>query len=198
MPRLSLAEVVDVISRAADQKRTKISQVKKKTGYAPQFDFYKPLRECVVRSHKSGDVEMSLKSLVCNLTDVNKKNNYPKAIKGYLRWYKKLMPSWTSTETYIYKFLDVEVNVNPEMGILIDDKPCLVKLYFKDEQLSKLHINVYNALMRKAFGENRDVAVLDVRRAKLHISTLSDAEMEKYLDMIDAEFSYISAMWDKV
>lgn len=202
MPRLSLAEVVDVISKSGDPKRNNISKIKNKKPYSPQTDFYKPLRSAIVKMHKEGKSSESLSLLLNGLTDKNKISNYPKVLKGYQRWCKGANPIWNSTTSFMYTYLDVEVHVNPEVGVMINGEPYLIKLYFKDEKLSKLYISIVNALMAKTVGPmtsaDTKVAVLDVRRAKLHVNSLDQKGIDRYVGMVDAEFAYISATWNHI
>lgn len=51
---ISLTDLVDVISKSGSPKATKVNQIKNRKPYHPTADFYKPLRDEIIRIHKEG------------------------------------------------------------------------------------------------------------------------------------------------
>jgi hypothetical protein len=197
VPRISLTDLVDIVSLSGSPKATRVAEAKKRADYKPAFDFYKPLREHIVSTHKDGGNRGDLDSLMPTIRDSRKKGNFPEAIKGYSRWWGRKDLSWFRPSRMLYAKSGIEVIVNPELGLSIDGHRHLVKLYFKDERLSKLRVDVITALMEEALraGTDADVAmsVLDVRRAKLF--TVRPATVHHAVVMAEAELAYIAALW---
>lgn len=199
MPKLSLSDVVDVISKSGTPKATKVSQIKNRPAYSPQTDFYKALREGIADVHEKGKSKAALKEILSFLTDQKKLSNYPDAVKGYTKWWGKKELVWNSTFSEVYGFQGVDVGVNPELGLLVDGVPHLIKLYFKDEPLQKLRVDVVTALMETSLGPHAEpdcaMGVLDVRRSRLHVGSGDQTIREKLMKMVDAELSYIAVLW---
>jgi hypothetical protein len=82
MPRLTLGDVVEVVSRAGAPKANKVSEIKNRPPYSPVTDFYKALREGIVAIHEKGGEKGELRSILARINDQKKLSNYPRAIKG--------------------------------------------------------------------------------------------------------------------
>jgi len=91
------------------------------------------------------------------------------------------------------------VLVNPELGLEFDGARYLIKLYMKDEKLDKLRVDPALVLMELALRSvaqpSDKVAVLDVRKSKLHVLSV---DIAKSKPMVDAELGYIAALWPSV
>lgn len=196
MPTLSMTQFVDVAAAGGTPKATKIRQIKDSEEYSPAMDFYKKLREALIDIHKNDLPRSAIDSVTKTLTDPKKKTAYPPVIQGYKKWWGKKALQWFDPPYDTYSFADVEVRVNPELGLLINDAPHLLKLYFKSEPISKNKIDVVLGLMDVSLsGEVQPetaMAVLDIRKSKLYTPTKSFDSMPA---MINAEMSYISTFW---
>ncbi|MNK97980.1 hypothetical protein D3C87_1183310 [compost metagenome] len=202
MPRITLTDVVDVISKSGTPKATKVSQIKYRQSYSPQTDFYKALREGIVSVHQNGHPKQKLGDVLKFLTDEKKLKNYPKAILGYEKWWGKKNIMWSAPFSATYSYQDIDIGINPELGLVIDGEPYLVKLYLKDESLQKLRIDIVLALMESALsgGAVADckMAVLDVRSSKLFCSANDPVALAKLMKMVNAELAYVSALWEQI
>src|SRR5438552_2034984 len=72
MPRLSLTDFVDVVTRSGSAKVTKISQIKNRPAYSPQTDFYKAVRECIVEMNEKVLPKPHLEEMLGKLKDAKK------------------------------------------------------------------------------------------------------------------------------
>lgn len=120
MPRMTLGDVVDVVSRAGAPKANKVAEIKNRPPYTPVTDFYKPLREGIITIHEQGAEKSELKAILANLTDQKKLTHYPRAIRGYEKWWGRKLLGWHAPYSANYHFMDVDVTVKPELGLLID------------------------------------------------------------------------------
>jgi len=199
VPRISLTDFVSVVSASGTPKATRVANAKNRGPYNPAFDFYKPLRDRIVETHKNGNPRTSLNKILVSLSDPKKQSAYPEIISGYAKWWGKKTLQWISPPSAVFSAHGVDVSINPEVGLEIQQIPHLVKLHFKAEKLSKRRVDLITTLMETALAPRCQtqtvMGVLDVRRSKLftfgpgvpHIS-----------GVIDAELAYVAALWPKV
>lgn len=199
MPNLSLTDLVDVVSKAGTPKATKVAQIKNRKPYQPATDFYKPFRDGLVGIHESGQDKKALGNLQNSLTDPKKITNYPEAIDGYRKWWGKKTLVWFEPPRNIYGHAGMDVAINPELGLVIDGKRHIIKLYLKADPLTKLRVDLITVLMEVALRPKCQpddiLALLDVRQSKLFTV---DAPIKATNAVVDAELAYIAALWPSV
>jgi hypothetical protein len=199
MPKLSLTDFVDIVSKSGTPKATKVAQVKNRPKYDPATDFYKPIRDFFVELHKKKHPKSKLKSALTSVTDPKKLTNYPGIISGYSKWWGTRALTWFDPPADTFTAHGIDVAVNPELGLAINGKRHLVKLYFKSEPLAKTRAAIVIHLMEKALrthcSQGELMAVLDTRKAKLIVPTVSVPHLNAVLL---AELAYISALWPSV
>ncbi|PFH10889.1 hypothetical protein BCF11_3323 [Collimonas sp. PA-H2] len=199
MPDVTLSDAVDVICRAGSTKMNKVAQIKNRPPYHPSLDFYRPLRSALIALHIEGNDRKALDKILAKITDAKKIGSYDQVIEGYRKWwgYKKI--EWFDPPKSSYEHAGVVVKVNPELGLIVNGQRYIIKLYLKDEQLHKIRIDPATVLMEialRSIAQSSDlVAILDVRKAKLH--TLG-SNIARSKPMVDAELSYIAALWPNV
>lgn len=199
MPDISLTDFLDIISSAGTAKLTKIREVKRRGPYSPAKDFYRPFREYLSNLHRNGGTKEELFQLIFNLRDPKKVGNYNSLIEGYQKWWAKNDIKWFQTSAEIWSAYDIGIRVNPELGLVINKVPHLIKLYLKADKLSQSRVDIITHLMEKTFKEpykkGTVMSVLDIRRSKLIIPK---APIQGLADAIDAELAYINVLWPKV
>lgn len=199
MPQITLSDAVDVISKSGSPKATKVSQIKNRPPYHPAIDYYRPLRSSLVAIHSNGRDRRAMDAILPTITDAKKLGNYHAAIEGYKKWWGRKNVGWFDPPRAEYASGDVSVLVNPELGLEFEGTRYMIKLYMKDEKLEKLRIDPALVLMELALrpvaqpGDR--VAVLDVRKSKLHVLGV---DVAKNKPMVDAELGYIAALWPNV
>jgi hypothetical protein len=199
MPRLSLTDFVDIVSKSGTPKATKVAQVKNRPKYEPAADFYKPIRDFLIELHRNNQAKSNLKSVLPSITDQKKRTNYPGIILGYSKWWGTKVLDWFEPPSDFFSAHGIEVAVNPELGLTINGKRYLIKLYFKSDPLSKTRVDIVTHLMEVALRphctEGEVMAVLDTRKAKLICPTVPIAHLYAALN---AELAYISTLWPSV
>src|SRR3954462_10658852 len=199
MPSLSLTDLVDVVSKAGTPKATKVAENKNRNPYQPATDFYKPLRDGLVELHKAGKDRSALAELLGGIQDQKKLTNYPSALDGYYKWWGKKTIEWFDPPRNLYGHAGVDVAVNPELGLIVDGTRFVIKLYLKADPLSKLRVDLVTVLMEIALRPKCKpgdaLALLDMRRSKLF--TVS-APIKPTRAVIDAELSYVAALWPNI
>lgn len=199
MPRLSLSDTVDIISKAGSPKATKVSQVKNRDQYQPFSDFYKRLKSGIIDIHEAGGTKSALDNIATSQTDSKKRSVYPVVIKGYKKWWGSKQLGWYAPFSQTYTQHGVDVRVNPDLGLYINGVPHLIKLYLKDEKLMKARVDVITALMETALGAQAQpgtvMAVIDVRNGKMFTGTGVPATTQRMMNMVDAELAYVASIW---
>ncbi len=199
MPRLSLTDFVDVVSTSGLPKSTKVSQIKHRETYHPAFDFYKPLRDHIVDMHCANQAKSTLAGILGNLQDQKKIDAYTSLVNGYRRWWGRKSFTWFDPPSGLYDAYGVEVSINPEVGLLINGSPHLIKLYFKSDSLSKNRVDIITHLMSKTLNgrcpAKTKMAVLDIRNAKLITPTVPISTLDATLN---AEIAYIANIWPNI
>jgi len=199
MPSLSLTDLVDVVSKAGTPKATKVAEIKNRRPYQPATDFYKPFRDGLIDIHQKGKDKKGLLDLQNSLTDPKKIANYPDAIDGYRKWWGRKTITWFEPPRNIYGHAGIDVAVNPELGLVVDGKRLVIKLYLKADPLTKLRVDLITVLMEVALRSKCRsddlLALLDVRQGKLFTVA---AQLKPTKAVVDAELAYVAALWPSV
>lgn len=199
MPRITLTDLVDIVSASGTSKATKVANVKHRPPYQPQFDFYKPFREHLATLHISGGTKEQVSRVLEDLTDAKKKATYPELVKSYVTWWGRKRLQWFDPPTGIYSASGMEIRVNPELGLLVNDVPHVIKLYLKVGKLTRIHSDIVLHLMEKSLRDactgEAVMAILDVRNSKL--ATLGSVD-PTVLAMVQAELAYVAAIWPEI
>ena len=196
--RLSMTEFVDVVLKSGTPKVTKIKEIKARNKYEPAHDFYKPLREHIISTHKNGGTKKDIDKIMGHISDNKKSNSYPMVIQGYKKWWGRNILQWTEPPKGIYSANGVEVSVNPELGLKVSDCNYFIKLYFKSDTLSKAKANIITNIMelqlRNVNDKNTIMSVLDIRNAKIFTYNRNSG----IKPLIDAELAYIANIWPSI
>jgi len=200
MPDLTLSDFVDIASKVSTSKTTNISQVKNRPPYQPAFDYYKPLREHIIEIHQTGSGKNSFLQPSQITNDPKKWNNYRDIINGYLKFWGRKSIQWFDPPRQNWSCNNVNILLNPELGIIINNVPHVIKLYMKADKLSKIRVDISLFLMHQslpaAFNNQPIIySILDVRQSNLFIPT---AFPQNILYTLQAETAYINAIWPYV
>lgn len=197
MISLTLSDVVDVFSKSGRPKATKVRQIKNREAYQPATDYYRPLRTALTEIHANGKDRSALASILPSITDPKKIANYHELVEAYGKFWGRKKIEWFTPPRASYSNNGVEVIVNPELGLIVDGQQIVVKLYLKTDEISKAQIELVPVLMelvlRSQVSENVLMALLDVRKGKLHY--LGTSSMATSTAMINAELSYVATLW---
>lgn len=199
--RISLTQFVDF---AISQGRSRITQVRRiqkqiREGYKPASDFYKRAREGIQEFHREAQPKSFLDQLAKSQKDLKKQTAYPAVIDGYKRflgrknyvWFEPPRAVWTPNN-------DVEIVINPELGLVLDGKAFLIKLYFKGEEPSKRKLDVVTHLLHEALDEDvggATMGVLDTRNGKLHVPTVPIDDLDI---LLKGEAMAFDTMWTEI
>lgn len=196
--QMNMVQFAEIMMSAWPQKLNKINAIKKKPAYQPKTDYYKQIREYIKSFHEHGKALDEFADASEIVSGIRKHNNYTQLVKAYIRFLKSSKPVRYFIP-YRGKCLsgDLEIIVNPEIGLELNGHQYLIKLYFKKDPLKKQRAAIITWLMENALRMyvNPDIkmAVLDVARSKLYIASAPAFDTPL---AIQAEASCISQLWD--
>ena len=189
---VSLTTFVDFVSKAGTPKATVVRTWKESGDYEIVTDFYKRVREAIIEYHKNG-TPVDTAFAGCNKKKIPHFNSI---IAGHKKWLRRKDLKWFAPPTEVWQCGQMSVSINPELGLIVDGVPHLIKIYFKGEKLARSRVNIITQLMTTALAsatrEHCVMAVLDVRKARLFAGQGNDPRLEAQLR---AEAAYWNALW---
>lgn len=198
MPQISLTDFVDIVSKAGRPKATKVRQVRERPEYEPAFDFYKSFREHIIENHRRGGTKASVSDVLRTLSDQKKINSYTELANAYRKWWGRKELKWFTPPRDLYSANGIEVILNPELGLEINGKRHIIKMYLKNDPLTTFKTELIIDLLEQQLRNNTNTvdhfAVLDIRRSKLFSEP---PHTPTSIPIINAEISYISSIWNE-
>ena len=200
MPKISLTDFVDFVITSGTPKLTKVRTVKNRPKYKPSMDYWKSLREGIQAWHREDSQDAGvLDGLVRDCRDVKKVPRYHAAVRGYRKFLGAKRTAWFEPPVEDWTHGDLSVHVNPELGLAFKGTRHIVKLYFKDQPLTKRRIDVVLGLMSIALAgkapKGSKMAVLDVSSGKVFTRDASDFTSAA---LLKGEAASFSTMWKDV
>ncbi len=195
MDRISLTYFVDFILATGTPKLRGVRDYKERKEDTVS-DFYRPLREAIIAMHRAGLSASTLNDVCRNETDETRKKHYAKVVEGYRTFIASGPKNFFEPPRTGLSLGPLEVDVNPELGLVIDGKKYLVKLYFRNEPLAPKRTALVLALLTRGICESHPdllPAILDVRSAKLHTSAMTSPRIDLLLRGEAASFAAIYA-----
>lgn len=152
--------------------------------YEPAKDHYRRFREGVIEMHTTGKSKKDLSKIIGALPD-KKIASYNMMVDGYKKFLGTKNPTWFNPLRKDWAHGNIEIPINPELGLEWGGTKYLIKLYLKADKPSKDRVASVLALMKHTLGANNCVhAVLDVRNNKLHTF---EASMLGLIPLVEAE-----------
>lgn len=192
---VSLTTFVDFVCKAGTPKATVVRTWRHRDDYSVATDYYKRIRDAIVEFHKSG----ASVGDVARAASENKQENYEAIWQGHRRWVGRKRLSWFEPPATVWTSGTLTVSVNPELGLVVNDVPHLVKLYFKADTLTKNRIDLITHLMNIRLARSAPahcvMGVLDVRNYKLIAPTVPVPGLTAQLE---AEAAYWNVLWPNV
>ncbi|MBN2642152.1 MAG: hypothetical protein JXR78_10890 [Victivallales bacterium] len=194
---VSLTKFIDFVNTSGMPKMKVVEDYLSSGKYEPGKDFYKRFRDAAVDLHKE-DLEVEYLEKVFNsLTDKKKRPHYAELNKGYRTFLKSRKISWFDPPSVICDATGLEISINPELGLIIGTTPHIVKMYMKQDKLTRSNVNMTITLMEIALSDCIDedtvITILDVRNGRLYRAS-AKRDTEKIMMQLELESDY----WKKV
>lgn len=198
MPRISLTDFVDIVARVGMQKITKIRDIKNRDDYSPQKDYWKILRDHITNNHSHGGNRDTLLQANELTQNQNKITNYQNALDGYKKFLGKKNVTWFNPPSLVWNYADIDISLNPELGLLFNNEYHVIKLYFKAEPLSKAKTELILFLLNQVMPQKNEngnpllYSIVDTQKAK-HL--LTSGFNKNMIAALNGEAQYISTVW---
>jgi hypothetical protein len=194
---ITLTDFIDFVNKSGGTKLTKVREIKKREDYHPSKDFYKILRDGIIEIHQGNGKKSDLDKILNELSNDVKIKNYPDIIRGYKKFWGRKDIQWFNPTTVHWKQGEVDINVNPELGLEYNGNFYIIKLYFKSDKLTKDRsgqiLSLMESKLRKVVAVDEVLfAILDVRNSKLFINENKETI---YLPLLDGELKSLEIIW---
>jgi hypothetical protein len=170
MDNLSMTCFVDFALKAGTPKLTGVKEVKERRNEL-FTDFYRQVREAIVDMHRTGKSPAVLDDFLAAQHDERRRRIYPHIVNGYRKLLASADVKWFEPPVVAYPLGQLQININPELGLVIDGTPHLLKMYFRGEPLSAKRTSVILSLLHSGLAASAApgtvLGVLDVRKAKI-------------------------------
>ena len=134
--QISQSDLLDFALSSGASQQTKVSAIKNRPPYDPRTDHWKRLRDRITKMHRQDEPSTVLDDL-CAIVPDKKKERYRKAVAVYKRFLRGKTLDWFTPVRWVWKHGDLAVSINPELGLYISGTPHVIKLYFREEKLTK-------------------------------------------------------------
>jgi len=143
------------------------------------------MRDGLQEYHKKENNHKDDLDIIVNNAPLKKQERYKSAIDGYRKFLGKKIISWFDPPKNNWIYNDLDIRVNPELGLMYDGKRYVIKLYFKDENPTKNRFPVVWSMMNYALRNKKTedciMAVLDVAKGKLFESPEKETILQPLL-----------------
>lgn len=199
--QISMTEFVNFINASGLAKLTIVTNAKMKHEeiQGNPYDYWRDLKEEIKKDLIHQGSKEELKELVENVRE-DVRENYRIMIDGFLKFWKPTRMKWLKPVKKMAHINGVKMIINPEIGVLWQNKKYMIKLFLKANQvLDKRHADIILALMKSELLEKVDedvqFAVLDVKRGKLYTYVNEDPRL---LIMLKREARYFADTWKEL
>lgn len=198
--KVSLTQFLDFTLKGSAAKTTFVKNLKSQPEYQPIFDYWKQLRETVIKFHQN-ELPFECFETLVQTVDQKKKQNYIDVIKQYKKFIKNKDISWFDPGKSLWISDDLIVRSSPELGLFINDEPHLIKLFFKGkrERIDKYNINSTLTLLNESTfsNEHNDVnyTVLNIQKNRMFTNNSINHE---HLIALESEANQLCYIWNKI
>ena len=198
---IGLTQFIDFTVKGTSAKLNMVRQIKYQDEYHPAFDYWKQLRDGIIKYHEKNLQPEYFDALIQGVDD-KKKENYIFAVKQYRKFLKNKEVSWFNPGKATWKSADLMVRSSPELGLIINGEPHLIKLYFKgkaekvDKRTSRTSLTLLNTSLYEGNHDERvHHSVLNIQKNNF----ITDNEINQdQLIALESEATQFIYLWDKI
>lgn len=194
MAELGVAEFSMIAVTTGNPKKTKIRKVVNREPYAFYKDYYLNLRTAIKSL-------FTQKRHISYLYDVSRKQSNPTK-KAKFERISSVFKDWQSGKNITaytpikasYSYSNTEITCNPELNVVLNGQPRLVKLHFNEaEKMTRERANIICVLMQEAINEpNYQYSVLDLTTGN---EFMFDGNYDKTISYIYNEITSLEVEW---
>lgn len=196
---ISLTDFVDFVSKSGGAKLTHVRQIKNRAKYSPATDFYKALREGIIEIHQNAGKKTDLQTILSAITDKKKTNHYSSAVDGYKKFWGNKDIEWFEPPHKHWTLGEIDVRINPELGLEYNGKFYVIKMYLKSQKLTRDKITQILCLLEDQLRKKSEpeivFALLDVRNNKIFLNSEKDKSL---MPLLKGEASNFEIIWQNI
>lgn len=199
---ISLTQFIDFTLKQGASKVSEVRKIKEQGEYHPAFDYWRELREAIKELHEN-EYAIDYLDNVIDRVHIKKKINYEDTVKQYKRFCRKKRIEWFDPGKAFWSSGEVIVRSTPELGLIIDGKPHLIKLYFKEksEKMEKRSASSILTLMAQSERSNdiQDAVhyVLNIKKGTLYPANDDNHSKDKLISL-EAEATHFAYIWNNI
>lgn len=169
-PSVGLSAFVDFCLAHGRERVRIVREIR--DGADSKFDLYAPLRRAIVDMHAEQKVLDPTVLDQVRLASPSEHRHFPPCIAGHKKFLAKNSGLvWFEPPLRDYPIGPIAVRIDPEIGLIIDRKPHVLKMYLRRTTVEKLRVELLTTLMEmamRATWPSTTFGVLDVRRGRFH------------------------------
>lgn len=198
--KVGLTQFLDFTLKSSAAKTNFVKNLKSQPEYHPVFDYWKQLRETVIKFHKN-KLPFECFEILLQTVDQKKKQNYIDVIKQYKKFIKNKDVSWFDPGKSHWLSNNLIVRSSPELGLLINDEPHLIKLFFKGkkERIDKYNINSTLTLLNESTFSNEhnnvNYTVLNIQKNRMYTNNSINND---HVIALESEAHQLYYLWNKM
>ncbi len=168
MDRISITSLVDLLLDTGPDGDANAAKERKGD---PLPEFYQLLRDAIVEMHRRDLPDSVLDDVLDRETNPKRERVLERVIHGYRRFLSSGNMKWFEPPRASYVVGPNEIDVNPELGLAIDETPYVIKMYLRGEPLTPKRVQATLGLLVGRLGRScpgHVFGLLEVRHGKLH------------------------------
>lgn len=166
MDRVSITSFVDLLLETGPDG----DAAKDRKG-DPLPEFYQLVRDAIVNMHRRDLPDTVLDQVLDLEPNPKRERVLERVINGYRRFLATGSMKWFEPPRSSYALGANEIDINPELGLAIDETPYVIKMYLRGEPLTPKRVQATLGLLAGRLGRScpgHVFGLLEVRHGKLH------------------------------
>jgi hypothetical protein len=168
MDRISITSLVDLFLETGSEADANAAKDRKAD---PLPEFYQLARDAIVDMHRRGLPDSVLENVLDREPNPKRERVLERVISGYRRFLATGSMKWFEPPSTNYVLGANEIDINPELGLAIDETPHVIKMYLRGEPLTPRRVQATLGLLASKLGRScpgHVFGLLEVRHGKLH------------------------------
>jgi hypothetical protein len=168
MDRISITSLVDLLLETGSETDANAAKDRKAD---PLPEFYQLVRDAIVDMHRRDLPDNVLDKVLDREPNPKRERVLERVINGYRRFLGIGSMKWFEPPSASYVFGANEIDINPELGLAIDETPYVIKMYLRGEPLTPRRVQATLGLLAGKLGRScpgHVFGLLEVRHGKLH------------------------------
>ncbi len=189
MDRISITSLVDLLLETGSETDSNAAKDRKAD---PLPEFYHLVRDAIVDMHRRDLPDTVLDKVLDREPNPKRERVLERVINGYRRFLNMGSMKWFEPPRANYVFGANDIDVNPELGLAIDETPYVIKMYLRGEPLTPRRVQATLGLLAGKLGRScpgHVFGLLEVRHGKLHALRSPEERMGavQLVDSLNAE-----------